>query len=139
MEFGLAFRAHQAHSYLLVVVGRLLLVRVLFRQRRVFRVQSTALLCAITIPMVGSVLSLFGAIPDGIDLAAPGYVVAGVILAGAAFRTDLLSLTPTVRELGREGVLPELDVAASELRGGPARRRRPGHRSPGTPRHRRGP
>jgi signal transduction histidine kinase len=68
-------------------------------------------LLAISIPMVGNALYIFGLLPAGIDPNGLAYVLTGVVLAGAMFRTQPLQVTPAVRELGREEMLTELDDA----------------------------
>jgi signal transduction histidine kinase len=107
--YGAAFWGHQAYSYLLVAAGAVVLVGTILRTSRVYRAQSLALLVAIGIPMVGNALGTFGLVSPGVDPTAPGFVVSGVVLAVALFRTDLLRLSPAIRELGREEVLAELD------------------------------
>jgi len=107
--FGPAFWGHQVYSYLLVTAGGVVLVRTILRTSRIYRAQSTALLVAIVIPMIGNALHAFGLVPPGLNPTAPGFVVSGLVLAVALFRTDLLRLSPAIRELGREEVLAELD------------------------------
>ncbi len=107
--YGPAFWGHQTYSYLLVAAGAFVLVRTIFRTSRVYRAQSIALLVAIVIPMVGNALGAFGLVSPGVDPTAPGFVVSGVVLAVALYRTDLLRLSPAIRELGREEMLAELD------------------------------
>ena len=103
--FGTVFWGHLFYSYLLVTAGAVVLVRT----GRPYRAQSTALLVAIAIPMAGNALHAFGLVPPGLDPTAPGFVVSGLVLGFALFRTDLLRLSPALRELGREEVLAELD------------------------------
>jgi len=103
--FGTVFWGHLFYSYLLVTAGAVVLVRT----GRPYRAQSTALLVAIAIPMAGNALHAFGLVPPGFDPTAPGFVVSGLVLGFALFRTDLLRLSPALRELGREEVLAELD------------------------------
>ena len=117
LDFGLAFWAHQAYSYLLVTAGALLLVRLILGSNRLYRSQSTALLLAIAVPMVGNALYIFDLLPAGIDPSGLAYVLTSIVLAGAMFRTQLLQVAPAVRELGREEVLTELDDAVFILDG----------------------
>ncbi|WP_338902212.1 MULTISPECIES: histidine kinase N-terminal 7TM domain-containing protein [Salinibaculum] len=111
MDFGLAFWAQQVYAYLLVAGGAALLVRTILRTNRLYRVQSTALLVAIAVPMVGNALYVFSVLPPGVDPTGVGYVVTGVVLAVAMFRAQLLRVAPAVRDLGREAVLADLDDA----------------------------
>ncbi|MEF8787039.1 MAG: histidine kinase N-terminal 7TM domain-containing protein [Haloarculaceae archaeon] len=109
LDFGLAFWGHQVYSYLLVTAGAFVLFRTILGTNRLYRSQSTALLLAIAIPMVGNALYIFELLPAGIDPSGLAYVLTGVVLASAMFRTQLLQVAPAVRELGREEVLTELD------------------------------
>ena len=111
LEFGLAFWGHQVYSYLLVTAGAFFLLRTILGSTRLYRSQSTALLLAITIPMVANALYIFDVLPAGIDPSGLAYVLTGVVLAAAMFRAQLLQIAPAVRELGREEVLTELDDA----------------------------
>ncbi len=108
-EFGLAFWGHQAYSYLLVAAGGLLLVWTFVTRNELYRTQSTALLLAVAIPMVANAAYIFGALPRGLDPSGLAYVLSGIVLAVAVFRTQLLQIAPAVRELGREEMLTELD------------------------------
>jgi len=116
-EFGLAFWGHQAYSYLLLSAGVFLLVRMLFHSNRLFRWQSTAWLFAISVPMTVNTLSLFGLLPSGLDPTGLGYVLASALLALALFESQLHSIAPATREIGREAVLAELDDAILILDG----------------------
>lgn len=109
LDFGLAFWGHQVYSYLLVTAGAFLLLRTVLGTNSLYRSQSTALLLAIAVPMVGNALYIFELLPAGIDPSGLTYILTGIILAGAMFRTQLLQVAPAVRELGREEVLSELD------------------------------
>jgi PAS domain S-box-containing protein len=108
VEFGVGFWAHQVYVYLLVAAGALLLVRLLLGAASLFRSQATALLVAIAVPMVGNAVYIFRLFPRGLDPTGVGYVVSGVVIAGALFRRRLLGLAPVARELGREAALSDL-------------------------------
>ncbi|MFB6184763.1 MAG: histidine kinase N-terminal 7TM domain-containing protein [Haloarculaceae archaeon] len=107
--YGLAAWAHLGYSLLLVAAGAFLLVRLILRTNAVFRDQATALLVAVFVPMVAMALSFFGVLPTGIDLTSVGFVVTGLVVAGALLRQDLLELAPVTRDLGREELIDDLD------------------------------
>ncbi len=109
MDFGLGFWAHQVYSYLLVTAGGFLLLGTIFRTRDLYRSQSTALLLAIALPMIGNALYVFRVLPAGVDPTGVSWVLAGLVLTGAMLRTHLLALSPATRDLGREEMLTELD------------------------------
>jgi PAS domain S-box-containing protein len=110
-EFGIAFWGHQAYSYLLLTAGVVLLVRMLLRTNNLFRWQSTAWLFAISVPITGNALYIFGQLPAGLDPTGVSYVLAGLLLALALFESQLRSVAPATREIGREAVLSELEDA----------------------------
>lgn len=111
IDFGLAFWAHQAYSYLLLTAGAALLVRMLLRTNRLYRWQGTALLSAIVVPLLTNAAYSFHLLPPGIDPTAISYVLASVVLAITVFETELAGVAPATRELGREAALTELDDA----------------------------
>lgn len=108
-EFGLAFWAHHAYSYLLVAVGCVVLVGLNFRTNRRFRSQNTALLVAAAAPLFANTASVSGLLPPQYDLTALGFVVTGLAVAAAVFREDLLTVAPATRKLGRETVVDDMD------------------------------
>jgi PAS domain S-box-containing protein len=110
-EFGIAFWGHQAYTYLLLTAGVVLLVRMLLRTNDLFRWQSTAWLFAIAVPITGNALYIFRQLPAGLDPTGVSYVLAGLLLALALFESQLRSVAPAAREIGREAVLSELDDA----------------------------
>jgi len=110
-EFGVAFWGHQAYSYLLLAAGAVLLVRMLIRTSRLFRWQSTAWLFAITVPVAVNALYIFGWLPRGLNPTGIGYVLASLLLGLALFESQLRSVAPATREIGRERVLADLDDA----------------------------
>ncbi|MFC7194374.1 histidine kinase N-terminal 7TM domain-containing protein [Halosimplex aquaticum] len=108
-EFGLAMWAHVGYSYLLVALGGLELVRVTVRTNEYFRSQGTALLGAIFVPVGIVALSMYGVVPAQYELIGLGCVFAGLVMTATLFRGRLLSITPAMRQLGREAVIHEMD------------------------------
>jgi PAS domain S-box-containing protein len=109
VDWGLAFWAHQVASYLFVLAGGVLLLQQIVGTTALYRSQSTALLAAIALPMIANALAVFRLVPQPIDPTAVGYVLTGVVLAWAMFRSSLFSLSPLTRELGREEAIADLD------------------------------
>lgn len=107
-EPGLAFWAHVGYSYAVVAVGAAVLVALNFRTNSHFRSQATALLVAVCVPMFANAVSVFELVPPEFDLTSIGFVVTGLVVAGAMFRGSLLSVRPATRELGRETLVDEL-------------------------------
>ncbi|MFB6150171.1 MAG: histidine kinase N-terminal 7TM domain-containing protein [Haloarculaceae archaeon] len=108
-EVGLAFWGHIAYSYFLFAVGAAVLVQLNFRTNRVFRTRSTVLLVAAFVPLLANALSVFGLVPPEYDLTSVCFVLAGVVVAVAVFRNNLLSVAPATRDLGREAVVKDID------------------------------
>jgi len=108
-EFGLAFWAHTAYSYLLVAVGCVVLVELNFRTNRRFRWQNTALLLAACVPLLANAASVFKLVGPQYDLTAIGFVVTGVTVSVGLFHKDLLAVAPATRKLGRETVVTDMD------------------------------
>ncbi|MFW6018713.1 MAG: histidine kinase N-terminal 7TM domain-containing protein, partial [Halapricum sp.] len=106
---GLAFWGHQVYAYGLIVIGAALLVKVLWRTNDIFRDQSTALLVAITVPMIVNALYIFAYTPGETDPTGIAFVLSGAVLAGAILYEHLLEVAPATRELGREKLIGELD------------------------------
>jgi signal transduction histidine kinase len=104
---GLGFWAHLVYAYLLVAVGAGVLFRLLVHENGTFRDQATALLAAITLPMVVNALYVFGFLR--IDPTGVAFVLSGIVLVGAVFRGQLLHVSPATRELGREQLADDLD------------------------------
>lgn len=110
-DYGVAFWGHQVYSYLLLATGVGLLSRVLLRSNQKFQWQSTALLGAITVPMVANTMYIFGFLPTGLNPNGIAYVFAGLIFTVALLDSKLLSVAPVTRDIGREAVLSELEDA----------------------------
>ncbi|WEL17327.1 Signal transduction histidine kinase, contains PAS domain [Halorhabdus sp. SVX81] len=106
---GIAFWGHVSYSYLLVALGAFLLVRLSMRTDQLFRSQSTALLAAITVPLLANAAFLFQFTPPGIDPTGVAFVATGTIITGAILRRQLLAVTAGTREHGRDEILAELE------------------------------
>ena len=111
MEFGLAFWGHQAYSYLLLVVGMVLVLRLVLRTNQRVRAQGTILLTAIALAGGLNAVNMFGPIPPELDPAGLGYILAGIIIAVVVFEPEFARVAPVTRDAGREAVLFELDDA----------------------------
>lgn len=111
IEFGVAFWGHQVYSYLLLVVGMVLVLRMVSRANERVRLQGTILLVAISIPAMLVAVNLFGPIPAELDAGGAGYILAGIIITVVVLEPELARVAPVTREAGREAVLSELDDA----------------------------
>src|SRR4051812_12857285 len=102
---GAWFWVHWSYSYLLLLLGTVLLVSMLARSLRLYRKQNVALLFAVLIPWAGNgayVLGL-GPIPS-LDLTPFAFLFSGVAIALGVFRFRLLNLVPVARDNVIEGM-----------------------------------
>lgn len=88
---------------------RVPLVRLSLRTDQLFRAQTTALLAAITIPLLANAAFLFRFVPAAIDPTGVAFVATGAIVTGAILRRQLLDVTAGTREYGRNEILSELE------------------------------
>jgi PAS domain S-box-containing protein len=107
--FGPAYYAHLIFSYLAVAVAAALLVRVVLFAEGLYRAQSTALLVAMFLPLVGNVLYTFDLLPSGIDPTNIGFLFSGVIVAATILRRQLLEVVPIAREVARDEILENME------------------------------
>jgi len=95
---GAAWWVHAIYSYLLLLLGNLLIIQVLIRSPRLYREQAGALLLGMLAPLLGNVLSVFGLVSTPLDLTPFAFVAMGLALAWAIFRPQLLDIVPVARE-----------------------------------------
>ncbi|MFQ3293256.1 MAG: signal transduction histidine kinase [Halobacteriales archaeon] len=99
---GPAFWLHATYSYVLLLVGLVLLLRMILRSQRLYRGQVIALTVAVLVPIVANALYLLG--PIAHDLTPLTFVVSGSALSVALFRYRLTDVTPIAREAVLEKV-----------------------------------
>jgi len=95
---GVGFWAHTFYSYLLLLLGVLLLIRSFAHAPRLYRGQVASLLISAFIPWLGNVVWILRltSFPQ-FDLTPFGFTVAGVVIAWGLFRFQLLDLVPVAR------------------------------------------
>ncbi|MFV9503696.1 MAG: histidine kinase N-terminal 7TM domain-containing protein [Oscillochloridaceae bacterium umkhey_bin13] len=97
---GPVFWLHTIYSYLLLMLGSLILVRSLLRSRNLYRRQVLALLLAISAPWFANVIYLSGLSPwPTLDPTPMSFALAGVLLAGSLWWLRLLDVVPVARDL----------------------------------------
>jgi len=106
---GTIFHVHVIYSYLLVLIGGALLLRVILFAEGVYRTQATALLIAMFIPLVGNALFVSEYLPPGVDPTTVGFLISGIIIAGTILRGQLLELVPVARHLARDEILENME------------------------------
>jgi PAS domain S-box-containing protein len=95
---GTVFWIHTAYSYLLMVLGLVLLIRAIIRGRGTYRAQAVLLMIGAFVPWVSNGLSISGIIDVPFDLTAFAFTVTGATSFWALFRYQLLDLIPVARD-----------------------------------------
>jgi signal transduction histidine kinase len=87
------------YSYVLVVAGLALLVRVFLQSNPVYRRQSAVLVVAAAVPLGANVAFNFGIATLPVDLTVFTFAISGTLFAFALFYFDLLDLEPVARDV----------------------------------------
>jgi PAS domain S-box-containing protein len=106
---GPAYFLHIVFAYSAIAVAGALLLRVILFADGLYRAQSTALLVAMFLPLVGNVFYTFDLLPSGIDPTNIGFLFSGVIVAGTILRRQLLEVVPVAREIARDEILESME------------------------------
>ena len=102
---GPGFWIHAAHSYALLLVGAVYLLRTLFRSPHIYRRQFAAVVVAVTAPWVANALYIFGLSPfPHLDLTPFAFILTGLALVWGIFRFEFLELVPIA--LRYDGSIP---------------------------------
>lgn len=107
---GFWFWVHAAYSYVLILIGTIMIVRALIRWPAQYRGQMTWILFAISAPWLANIVTVFKLLPIVIDLTPFAFTITGVGLAFALFRHRLLDLVPIARDVVIEGMLEGMIV-----------------------------
>ena len=107
-----------AQSYLLLLMGALVILRTAFRYPGIYRGQSLILLAGVLIPWAANVYYLFGRmiLPQfylPLDLTTFAFIATGVIYSFGIFRWNFLDLAPIAREIVFENI-PEMVLVLDE-------------------------
>lgn len=108
MTYGVWYWINIAYSYLLLLVGAVLiclLIQTLMRSSRLYLGQAGALLVAVLAPWVGNALTVFGLSPlPQLDFTPCAFTITGLAIAWGLFRFGLLDIIPVAREAVFEGI-----------------------------------
>ncbi len=96
LEYGPAFLAHTAYSYIIILTTLALLVWHTFHNPGIYRWRDIIVLIGFTIPFIGNALVITGA-SGGFDVTPILFVFTSFSLAFALFRYQMLSLMPVAR------------------------------------------
>ena len=97
---GIGFWLHATYSYVLLLLGSLLLVRQYLHSPPAYKRQIGAMFAATLLPWVANALYIFGLNPfPHLDLTPLAFSATGLICAWALLRFKLLDLAPVARDL----------------------------------------
>ena len=92
---GIGFFINAIYTYILLVVGVLLLLQSIIRNPKVFQKQALMILFATMIPIVANVIYLSEYSPvNGLDLTPFAFTISGVLVAYSIFKYKLLDIVP---------------------------------------------
>ena len=128
VNYGVWFFIHTLYSYLLLITGTILLIRLLVRYSSLYRWQVGTLLLGVMAPWLGNVVYLLGWAPlPNLDITPFAFTISGILLSWGLFRFRLLDIVPVARravvEMMRDAVivldlqnrLVDLNPAARQL------------------------
>ncbi len=98
IQYGTWFWFNLFYSYLLILIGTVLLIRFFIYSQGLFRRQARALLFAALFPWLANAIYLFGLnpIPD-LDLTPFAFTLTGLIIAWGVLRLQFLDIVPLAR------------------------------------------
>jgi PAS domain S-box-containing protein len=89
-----------AYSYVLLLIGAVLLVRTTLRAPLLYRRQIGVLLAGMVLPWLGNVLYMLGLSPfPGLDVAPIAFTLSGALVAWAILRLHVLDIVPVARDI----------------------------------------
>jgi len=98
--YGPWFWIHTAYSYVLIILGMLVLVQRLFRLPRLYLEQTISLLVCVIVPFGWNVVYVFNLFPvHHIDLTPSAFTISGLAIAWGLFRFRLLDIIPVARDI----------------------------------------
>ena len=105
VDHGAWFWVHLSYSYLLLLIGTILLISMLTRSPNLYRKQNLALLLAVAIPWVGNGVYVLGLSPvPNLDLTPFAFMLSGMAIALSLFGFRLLDVVPVARANVLEGM-----------------------------------
>jgi PAS domain S-box-containing protein len=106
VHYGPGFWFYAIYSYLLLLIGSVLLLPVLWHSPHIYRRQAILVLIGATTPWFGNALYIFGLSPfPYLDLTPFCFILMGATVTWGLFRFHLLDVVPTARH----AVLEQLD------------------------------
>jgi PAS domain S-box-containing protein len=131
---GIAYWAHAAYTYLLLLIGTILLIQAFIHSSGLYRRQVAGVLLGALVPWVSNGFFLAGVSPlPQLELTPFAFLVTGLAIAWTLFRFHLLEIVPIARDrvieeisdavlvLDRQNRIVDLNPAACQLIGQTAR------------------
>jgi PAS domain S-box-containing protein len=97
--YGAGFWIHAVYSYVLLLLGAVLIVRNILRWPLRYRGQIAAVLLALSAPWLANAVTIFKILPIAIDLTPFAFTITGLGMAYALFRHRMLDLVPIARDV----------------------------------------
>jgi PAS domain S-box-containing protein len=99
LTYGPWFWVHTLYSYLLLVIGTILIIQTLIQSPRQNRGQAIALLISVLAPWVGNALYTYNLSPfPNLDLTPFAFTLTGIGLSWTLFRFRLLDIVPAAHQ-----------------------------------------
>ena len=95
---GPYFWVHFAYSYLLLVLGSLLILNLAVRSFHPYRQQAFTLALGVLLPLVTTLLRNLPVMPRELNVNPLGFTLAGLVFAWGMFRYKLFDLAPVARD-----------------------------------------
>ncbi|HWQ19326.1 MAG TPA: histidine kinase N-terminal 7TM domain-containing protein [Methanotrichaceae archaeon] len=124
------FWVHVGFSYLMLILGSLVLIRMLFMASRLYRGQAVVLLLGMAVPWSWNVIHISGLSPlPKLDLTVSALAVCGLAMAWGLYRFGFMEIMPIARDavidgmadpiiaLDLQGRIVDLNPAAQEVIG----------------------
>lgn len=113
--FGPVLIGHVVYSYLMLGMALVLFVRTLLLARRVYSLQITAFVSAVTIIVAANAAYIFDLTPAGLDPTNMAFVLSGGILLVAIRGQQALDVVPAARTIAREELITGIPDAVIVL------------------------
>lgn len=116
VDNGPWFWVHALYTYLLIMIGLVLIIRALLRWPAQYRGQMILLLFSTLTPLIANVITIFQILPILIDLTPYAFTVTGIGMAYALFRHRLLDIAPIARDIVIDGMKDGTIILDTESR-----------------------
>ncbi len=128
-SYGPGFLVHASYSYVLMVIGSLVLLHSIIHLPKMYRGQIGLLVVGAFAPLLGNAVTITGISPlPYLDLTPPGFAIAGLAAGWSLFRYRLFDIAPVARDAifeNMDDIVLVLDSQDRIVDANPAARRVP--------------